>query len=100
MGTVMAINYWHRGAELGCPLLAIAYACLAQGLPFYSPVPVVIVAMFAVVQAAMKYFLLDAVRDLFVANGKESQYWMTCGVIYGLSGLGMVQLFVLVTKTT
>jgi hypothetical protein len=86
-----------RIAELGVPLVVIAHACIAQGLPFYSLVPVVIVSMFAVVQATLRYFLLDAVRDHFVASQKEGQYWMSLGVIYGFVGLGMVQLFILTT---
>jgi hypothetical protein len=94
----MTNTLWRRGAELGVPLLAISYACLAQGLPFYSYVPVAICTMFAIVQAALRFFLLDAVRDNFVASGKEPQYWVTLGVIYGFSALGMVQLFILLTK--
>jgi hypothetical protein len=86
-----------RGAELGAPLLAIAYACLAQGLPFYSAVPVVIVTMFGVVQAALRYFLFDSMKDFFIASGKVTQYWTTLGIAYGFIGLGMVQLFLLIT---
>ena len=89
-----------RGAELGVPLLAIAYACLAQGLPFYSLVPVAIAAMFAIVQAALRYFLLDAVLDHFVASGKEVQYWLTLGVNYGILSFGIVQLFLLISRPT
>ena len=89
---------WRYGANLGAPLAAIAYACIAQGLPFYSLVPVVIVSMFAVFQACARFFLLDAVYDHFVASGKERQYWLTLGMVYLFVGLGMVQLFLLVTK--
>lgn len=89
-----------RGAELAAPLLAIAYACLATGLPFYSLVPVAIVTMFAVVQAALKFYLLDAVHDHFAASGKEVQYWLTLGVNYSILGLGMVQLFALIAKSS
>lgn len=91
---------WRYGANLGAPLVAIAYACIAQGLPFYSLVPVIIASMFAVVQACARFFLLDAVYDHFAASGKERQYWLTLGTLYLFVGLGMVQLFVLVTKPT
>jgi len=91
-------NVWRHGATLGAPLVAIAYACLAQGLPFYSWVPVAIVSVFAVVQACLRYFLLDAVYDHFVASGKERQYWACLGMVYAFVGLGMVQLYALVTR--
>lgn len=87
-----------RCAELGAPLLAIMYACQAQGLPFLSLVPIAIATMFAIVQAALRYFLLDAVLDHFVASGKESQYWLSLGVNYAFLAFGMVQLFILISR--
>lgn len=89
-------NVLRRGAELGVPLLTIAYACIAQTLPFYSMIPVAIVSLFAIVQAALRFYLLDAVQDHYIASGKEPQYWISLGVIYGFIGLGMVQLFTLI----
>ncbi len=87
-----------RSAELGAPLLAISYACLAQGLPFYSLVPVAIVTMFAIVQATLRYFLLEAVKDFFIASKKEGQYWLTLGILNVMVGLGMVELFMLIAR--
>jgi hypothetical protein len=90
---------WRYGANLGAPLTAIAYACISQGLPFYSLTPVVIVSLFAVVQACLRFFLLDAVCDHFTASGKERQYWLTLGALYTFLGLGVVQLFTLMSKS-
>jgi hypothetical protein len=87
------------GATLGAPLAAIAYGCIAQGLPFYSLVPVAIVSLFATVQAVLRFFLFDAVYDHFAASGKLGQYWLALGAVYVLVGLGTVQLFLLATRT-
>jgi hypothetical protein len=89
---------WRYGANLGAPLAAIAYACLAQGLPFYSFTPVLMAAIFAVVQAVAQFFLFTAVYDHFVASGKERHYWLTLGLVYAFMGLGVVQLVILLTK--
>lgn len=96
----MTSSTWRHGAQLGIPLLAISYACIAQGLPFYSVVPVAIVTMFAIVQSTLRYYMLDAVGDHFKASGKEIQFWLALGVVYGFMGLGTVQLFLLISRST
>lgn len=94
----MNTNTMRLGATLGAPLAAIAYGCIAQGLPFYSMVPVIIVSLFAIVQAGLRFFLFDAVYDHFAASDKLGQYWLSVGLVYGLIGLGMVQVFLLATR--